>query len=128
MTRHRAPDGGTAAVEFVLVGGLLTVLVGALVQLVLVQHVRNSLIDCAVEGARYGALADRDPAAAVRRTRELITMDLSPRYAEQISAGYRDLAGVGTVEVVVEAPLPVVGLLGSARRVTVRGHAVLEPR
>ena len=36
-------------------------------QLALALHVRNTLVQCAVEGARYGARADVDPGAAVGR-------------------------------------------------------------
>jgi Flp pilus assembly protein TadG len=79
-------DGGSAVVDFVLVGGLLTMLFVALLQFSLVLHVRNVLIDCATEGARYGALADRDAAAGADRTRELITADLSARYATGVDA------------------------------------------
>ena len=46
-------------VDFVLVGALLTLFFLAIVQLTLVLHVRNTLIDAAASGARYGTLADR---------------------------------------------------------------------
>lgn len=119
-------DRGAAVVEVVLVTVLLTVLFVALLQLVLVLHVRNTLTDCAAEGARYGALADRDPAAGARRATELVTADLSARYATDVSAGFERVDGVDTVVVVIRAPLPVVGLIGPRRVLTVRGHAVAE--
>lgn len=124
--RHQHRDGGAAVVDFVLVGGLLTLLFVAVVQLAVVLHVRNILIDSAAEGARYGALADRSPADGVRRARELISADLSPRYAADVSAGTESFGGYSTVVVRVEAPLPVVGLLGPGGTLTVRGHAAAE--
>lgn len=119
-------DAGAAVVDFVLVGALLTLVFLGVVQLATVLHVRNTLVDCAAEGARYGALADRTPAQGAQRTRDLIVSALSPRYAEGVTAGVAVVEGLETVEVTVEAPLPVIGLLGPADRLTVRGHGLRE--
>ena len=121
-------EGGSAVVDFVLVSVLLVVLFLGVVQVALAQHVRSMLVDSAAEGARYGARADRDPEDAVRRTRELISADLSSRYARDVSARYTRRDGVDVVEVSVGAPLPVVGLLGPGGVIDVVGHAVREPR
>jgi hypothetical protein len=126
LGRARADDVGSAVVDFVLVGSLASLLFVALVQLAVVLHVRNTLIDCAVEGARYGALADRAPTEAAARARLLITEDLSPRYAEHIEAGYEHVDGLDTVVVRVVTPLPVLGLVGAGRVLTVSGHALAE--
>lgn len=119
-------DSGAAAVDFVLVGALLTLVFVGIVQLGTVLHVRNTLVDCAAEGARYGAFADRTPRDGAQRTRELIEMSLSDRYARDVRAGHADVAGVRTVEVRVTAPLPVIGLLGPSGLLTVTGHGVEE--
>jgi len=126
--RHRtsAPDPGAAIVDFALVSGLLTLVFVAVVQLAVVVHVRNTLADCASEGARLGALADSDPQAGVERTRQLITADLSGRYAADVSSGRETVAGLDTVVIRVRAPLPVVGLFGLGRVITVEGHALAE--
>jgi len=113
-------------VDFVLVGGLLSVLFVALVQFAVVLHVRNVLVDCATEGARYGALADRDAEAGANRTRELIAADLSASYARAVEATVRTDGGLSLVEVRISAPLPVAGLLGIGRVITVSGHSVSE--
>jgi hypothetical protein len=93
-----------------------------------VLHVRNVVIDCAAEGARYGALADRDPAAGRIRTQELIRAELSDAYARRVSAGTTTIDGLDTVEIRVEAPLPVAGLFGVGQVLTASGHAIVEPR
>ena len=49
-------DTGSAIVDFALVGALVTVLFVGVLQLTIVLHVRNTLVDTAAEGARYGAL------------------------------------------------------------------------
>jgi hypothetical protein len=113
-------------VEFTLVGSLLTLLFLAVVQLAVVIHVRNTLIDCAGEGARYGALADRSPQAGTQRARELIGADLGPAYASEVTAGRERYAGLETVVVRVRAPFPVVGLLGVGHAIEVQGHADAE--
>lgn len=128
MTRTpgRSGERGSAVVDFALVGALLTVLFVALVQLTVVLHVRNTLIDCAARGAGYGALADLTPADGAARARRLITAEFGPGFARRVSARRVDVDGVRTVEVTVSAPLPVAGLLGPARRLTVHGHALAE--
>jgi hypothetical protein len=127
LGRRAATDRGAAIVDFALVGSLLTLLFAALLQLALVLHVRNVLIDCAGEGARRGALADQDPEAGATRTRELIRAELNPKYAERVSAGPARVDGLGTIEVRVQAPLPVIGLVGVGRVLSVSGHALAEP-
>jgi len=112
-------------VDFALIGWLLTVIFVAILQLTLVLHVRNTLIDAASSGARYGALADRDPQDAATRTEELIRGSLSETYSSDVTVGQSTLGGVVTLEVVVCAPLPVIGLVGPGGVMEVRGHAVL---
>ena len=116
--------------DFALVGALVTMLFVSIVQLALVVHVRNTLVDCAAEGARYGARADRTPADAIERTRALVASELSTGYAARvgarISAGEVGLAGARAVEVRLSAPLPVVGLAGPGGLLSVTGHAYAE--
>jgi Flp pilus assembly protein TadG len=119
-------ERGAAVVDFALIGGLLTVILIAIVQLTLVLHVRNTLIDAASSGARYGALADRDPQDAVARTEDLIQGSLADSYGSDISVRTSTDSGVPTLEVVVRAPLPVLGLIGPAGVLEVRGHAALS--
>jgi Flp pilus assembly protein TadG len=125
-SRRAVRERGAAVVDFVLVGALLTVLFVALLQFAFVLHVRNVLIDCATEGARYGALADRDADAGAQRARELITADLSAGYARDVEASVVTQDGLALVEVRVSAPLPVAGLLGVGRTIAVSGHSVVE--
>jgi Flp pilus assembly protein TadG len=119
-------EHGSAVVDFALVGSLLTFLFVALIQLALILHVRNVVIDCAVEGARYGALADRDPAAGAARAQALIRAELNDRYAENVTGRAVTVGGLELVEVDVRAPLPVAGLVGFGRSVHVAGHALSE--
>ncbi|MGL5857118.1 MAG: TadE family protein [Angustibacter sp.] len=123
-------QGGSAVVDFALVAGLLTAMFLSILQLSLVLHVRSTLTDCAAEGARYGARADRSPGDAVQRTRDLVASELSPRYAarlaDTIAASEVDQSGVRVLRIRVVAPLPLVGFAGPTDSLTVDGHAYLE--
>ena len=121
-------DAGSAIVEFVLVGALTTVLLVGVLQLALVLHVRATLVDCAAEGARYGALADRSAADGVARARELVGMSLDPAFADDVTAEVVEVDGLAVLRVEISAPLPVIGLLGPSGVLTVDGHAVQEVR
>jgi Flp pilus assembly protein TadG len=123
--RHR-DDRGSAIVEFTLVGVLLTALFLALLQLGLALHVRNTLVASAAEGARYAANADRGPADGAAVTRRLIRDSLADSLATGVSGGYETVDGVPTVYVQVDATLPLIGLLGPPRGISVRGHALDE--
>lgn len=120
-------ERGSAVVDFVLVGGLLTMFFLAIIQLTLVLHVRNTLIDAAASGARYGTLADRNAADARDRTSELIGMALNADFAKDVTTSEVNYQGIRALEVTVRAPLPVIGLIGPREALEVRGHAAIQP-
>ena len=124
---RRPGEQGSAVVDFVMVGGLLTLFFLAIIQLTLILHVRNTLIDAAASGARYGTLADRGAADAEERTRSLIGTALSSRFAEQVSTREVTVQGLRTLEVTVRAPMPVIGLIGPRDMLEVQGHAAVQP-
>ena len=108
-----------------MVSALLTVLTLAVLQLGLALLVRNTLVDAAAEGARFGALADSSPREGVQRTVDLITTALGAGYARDVTATTGSYLGVPAMIVTVEAPLPLVGLLGPTA-LEVSGHAAVE--
>lgn len=113
--------------DFVLVGALLTLFFLAIIQLALVVHVRNTLIDAAASGARYGTLADRSPGDARARTAQLIGLALNPGFAADVSSSESTYEGIRTLKMTVRAPLPVIGLLGPGSLLEVTGHAAIRP-
>ena len=131
MAADRSADAagserGSAVVDFVLVGGLLTMFFLAIIQLALVLHIRNTLIDAAASGARYGTLADRSAEDARRRTGELIGTALSMDFAQDIRTREVTFHGLRTLEVTVKAPMPVIGLIGPRDMLEVKGHAPIS--
>ena len=131
MSLRGRGDGGAAAVDFVLVGSLVTLMFLALVQLGIDYHVRNVLAACAAEGARYGANADvASPEAGAGKANELITTSLGSRFATATAAPTQDTVdGAPMVTVTVTARLPLLAwFLPNGPTVHAVGHALLEPR
>jgi TadE-like protein len=125
MSRLR-DDSGSAVVEFVLVGALLTVLTLSVIQLGLALLIRNTVLDAASEGARYGALADNTIGDSVGRTRDLITTAIGPSYARDVTVERGSYDGHPADIVTVKAPLPLIGLIGIPNGLEVHGHAAIE--
>ena len=119
-------ERGSAVVEFTLVSVVLVGLFLAVLQVGLVLHVRNTLVACAAEGARYAANADRGLADGESRTAALIAESLSADSVGEVSSRYVTAGGVQLVEVRVTTTLPLFGWLGVERGLTVSGHAVEE--
>jgi TadE-like protein len=122
----RLDDAGSAVVDFALVGGLLTLIFAAVLQLGIDLYVHNMLVSCAAEGARYAARADRQPGDAVPEAKDLIARTLNAHFAQDVTASLTTVDGVQTVMVQVRAPLPLFGLFGPARLLHATGHAFAE--
>jgi len=122
----RQRERGAAIADFALVSGLVTLMFVAVFQVGLALHVRNTLISCASEGARYGSRADAAPADGVARARLLIGESLSSRFAGNVTATRTQSGGVQVIEMTVVAPLPLLGTLGPQESLTVTAHAFAE--
>ncbi len=128
---HRPPvtsdrESGSAVADFAMVSGLLSLLFLAVFQLGLALHIRNTLIACASEGARYGARADALPQDGVARAGQLIRASLADRYADDVTATTTTVGGVQVVQIRVQAPMPILGALGPDRLLSVQARAFSE--
>lgn len=126
ILRRAIDDRGSAAAEFVMVGALLTVLTVSVLQLGFALHIRNTVIDAAAEGARFGALADNQPSDGVARTQDIISTALSPGYARDVSVSVGRFGGHPAVIVTVRTPLPLLGLAGVDNALELSGRAAIE--
>ena len=129
MARTRSglgDDAGSAIAEFVMVTALLTMLTLSVIQLGLALLIRNTVVDAAAEGARFGALADNSISDGVSRATDLITVALGPSYARDVTASTGSYLGHPAVIVTVRAPLPLIGLVGIDGGLEVSGHAAIE--
>jgi len=124
--RLRGEETGSAVVEFVLVGTLLTVLTLSVIQLGLALLVRNTVQDAAGEGARFAALADNGLADGVARAQELVTAAIGPAYARDVTASCGSYLGHSAAVVTIRASLPLIGLVGIEHGLEVSGHAAVE--
>lgn len=115
---------GSAIAEFVMVSVLLLAVFASVLQLTLVLHVRNTLLDAAATGARYGTLADRGPEDGVRLTRELVSNALSPRFASDVRAVSRDIGGRPGLEISINTGMPLIGFFDLGADLRVTGEAV----
>jgi Flp pilus assembly protein TadG len=112
--------------DFAMVSGLLSLLFLAVFQLGVALHIRNTLISCASEGARYGARADATPQEGVERASQLIRASLADHYADNVTSTTVTIDGVRVVQIRVQAPLPVLGVLGPDRVLSVQARAFSE--
>jgi len=119
-------ESGSAVADFAMVSGLLSLLFLAVFQLGLALHIRNTLISCASEGARYGARANATPQDGVARASQMIRASLADRYADNVTATTTTVDGVQVVQVRIQAPLPVLGPLGPDRMLSVQARAFSE--
>ena len=119
-------ERGSAVAEFTLVAGLLVTLVLGIAQVGMAIHVRNTVVACAAEGARLAANADRAPADGAALTRRLIADALSESMVGPVSATHVAGPAGPEVQVQVVTRLPLVGLVGPSRSLTVTAHALEE--
>ena len=119
-------DAGSAIAEFVMISALLSLVFVAVVQLVLVVYVRNTVIDSAVAGARQAGLADQSMRDGAELTEQLITASIGESYARNIRVQRIDHEGTELIEVTVTTAMPVIGLWGPPGMWELTGHAVPE--
>lgn len=105
-----------------MIMALLALLFAAIIQFGLIIHVRNTMIDAASAGARYGALGDRTAEDGAARTRELLAGSVPNGSTAHVQA-----AVVGEsapmVTVTVSSAMPMVGFVTGPVQLEVTGHA-----
>lgn len=126
MPARSASERGAAVVDIVLVIIVLVPLVLGIIQVALVMHVRNTLAAAASEGARYAATQGGSSSAGVARTRGQIDAGIAGGFAQDIDVRRVVIGGAPTVEVIVRARVPALGLGGPGVDLVVEGHAVAE--
>ncbi|OAV59607.1 hypothetical protein A6F49_17035 [Enteractinococcus helveticum] len=88
---------------------LVTLLCGTILQLGVIIHTRNTMIDAASAGARYAALADRNLSDGQNRTAALLTSSIPNAESATVTiarAGQGDL-----IRVTVTHQLPLLGFI-----------------
>jgi len=129
----RESDGGSAPVEFVLVGTLVVFLFLGVLQLGLLLHMRNVVVSSAVEAAQAAARADAGCGDGVERFERLVGDALSTRVAAGIGRPVQcrvevDPSGLPIVRLTARVDLPLVFTPFGSVSVTATGRAVREGR
>lgn len=119
-------ESGSATVEFVLVGIVLTALTLALLQTALALYVRNLAQDAAVEAAYFAARADVEPHEAAERARSILDRTLGEGFVSGVHVAEIRTSVLPVTEVTVSATLPLVGLWGLPDGWEVTAHAPSE--
>ena len=120
-------DRGSAVAEFVLVAALLSLVFAGVLQVCLTIHVRNTVTDAAVAGARVLAMGDGNADDAREVTRNLIVSSLGERFAGPINVGFDSVYGDDVAVVEVTTAVPVIGMWGPTGLMTRHGRAFVEP-
>ncbi|WP_347042168.1 TadE/TadG family type IV pilus assembly protein [Brachybacterium nesterenkovii] len=123
IPRRLRSERGSAVVEFPLIAALIVLIGLATIQAAIIVHVRNSLVDAAVQGAHHAALLGNDTDDGADRAALLVRERFGDAYEVRADA-VQDPSGRITVRVV--ATMPLVGLLGPSGTLEVDGHAVSE--
>ena len=122
----RRSDRGSAPVEFVLVGVLLTAVALAVLQLAFVAHVRAVAIDSAIAGAAHAALADTEDAEGVTRASELVSDGIAATLVRRIDVEDLWINDRPVVAVRITVGVPVIGPWFPVSETTVTGRAFRE--
>lgn len=123
MLNAREGERGSAVAESVMVMALLSIIFAAILQFGIIIHVRNTLIDAASAGARYGALGDRTPDDGAARTRELLAGSIPGGGQADVSAETTGGDGTTIVRITVRTQMPMVGFLSGPVGLEADGHA-----
>lgn len=122
----RPGDDGSAVAEFVMVSALLALVFAAVLQIGLAMHVRNTVVDSAIAGARIAAAADRTEEDGAQHTALLVSTAIGARYAEDIAVTTSPSGPQTLITVTVRTPIPVIGLVGPSGVWELQGRAFAE--
>lgn len=121
-------DRGSAVVEFVGVGALVTLAALGVMQVGMVSHVKAVVTDSAIAGAAYAALADSSLAAGIERTRELAAMGIARDLITDVTATTTTVAGKPVVVITASYRVPTLGPWAPMAVSSTSGRAFLETR
>lgn len=114
-------ESGSIVAESALVIALVTLLCGSIVQLGVILYTRNIMIDAALAGARYAALADRNLSDGVDRTSTILTSSIPNTDTAAISISSEPQEHI--ISVTVQHQLPILGFFTAPVPLSVTAQA-----
>lgn len=102
-------DSGSIVAESAMIIALITMLCATIMQLGVIIHTRNTMIDAASAGARLAALADRDLIDGQDRATTLLTSSIPN--AESARVTINRSASDEMISVTIDHQLPLLGFM-----------------
>src|SRR5699024_3356636 len=102
-------ESGSIVAESAMIIALITLLCGTILQLGVVIHTRNTMIDAASAGARHAAVADRTLADGQQRTTTLLTTAVPN--AESAEVSINRAADGELISVTITHRVPLLGFI-----------------
>lgn len=102
-------DTGAIVAESAMIIALVTLLCGTIMQLGVIIHTKNTMIDAASAGARHAALADRSLADGQQRTLSLLSESIPNAGSAEVQMIHE--AGGERITVIVTHRVPLLGFL-----------------
>lgn len=101
----RRDEEGAIVAESAMVIALVTLLCGTILQLGIIIHTKNTMIDVAATGARHAALADRNLADGQQRVATLLGASLPHAHSASINISRENDGELITVTVTHQMPV-----------------------
>ncbi len=119
-------DRGSAVVDFILVAAPAALVVLSVVALLITGFGRSLLLDAAIEGARFAAMADQDSDSGCVRAIRQLRQTFGLGWATTAECNQLQINGLVTEVVEVGLSTPMLGLLPASVTLTERAHAQRE--
>src|SRR5699024_3271485 len=114
-------DSGSIVAESAMIIALITLLCGTILQIGVIIHTRNTMIDAASAGARHAALADRGLVDGKQRAAQLFTNSIPNASAAYVTIN-RDRGGE-LITVTIDHQLPLLGFITGPIPLSATAHA-----
>ena len=114
-------DSGSIVAESAMIIALITLLCGTILQLGVIIHTRNTMIDAASAGARHAALADRALADGKQRATQLLTSSIPNASTAYVTVN-RETSGE-LITVTIDHQIPLLGFITGPIPLSATAHA-----
>ncbi|MBV7412372.1 pilus assembly protein [Dermabacteraceae bacterium TAE3-ERU27] len=121
--RRLREETGGAVVEYPLIAVLISLVALFTIQLCLVVHTHNCLLDAAAQGARFAAQVGNTPTDGAQRAEEIVRARLPSALAARAEAS-EDRQG--RVRVTLYGSVPLLTVFGPPETLVVHGNAISE--
>jgi heme exporter protein D len=119
-------ERGSALVDFVFLAVPFALIPLSVISVSFVSYAQAVLLDSAIEGARYAALADQDSSGGCKRSLELAKKAFHGFFDMKASCSLSGQSNEGFEKVVLLAKIPVFGMITFSPELRATGRAPRE--